>query len=707
MNRPTGIGLGLRWAFLDEALAAPVDPALAFFEISPENYMRRGGYFPAALTTIAERRPLLTHGLMLNVGAATGLDDAYLAELRAFLDALGVAEHTDHLCWTGRDGVCLHDLLPLPFSRRAAQQVADQIRRAQDALARPLALENISYYAAAGAPPGADRGAALAARELEFLHEVLARADAGLLLNVNNVVVNATNHGFDADAFVADLPLDRVVRLHVAGGEVRPHLGGLVIDTHGAPVPAAVRALMGRVVARLGPLPVLYERDHNIPEYAELVAEVRELAAIYDAALADRATTSQTEHGLRDMGPALPSGARQATLELATASRTEHVLRDMRSDPPWAAEQSTLELATASRTEHVLRDMQPGFPSGAEQVALEPATALQPEHVRGHMHPTRPAAARHPALDAASQSAHVLGDIQATRPAVDAHALPGREAAAFDFDASPGLDDIQRALSRLIVDLDGEPGTRAELSEFLRERGVGPAAVASLAGVAPERLLVYRQLIRRQVRGVLADLLPRTAAVRGQAVFDADADAWLAELGPRSRLLRDLPGEFAAWAAPRWSIEHVPGGMPRAPAWLGDLARHELLTHEVGAAPLRPPADPRPFALDARLEFDPSARLGRFAFAVHELTDEPDAIPRCEPTALLLYRDREHTVRTLHLSPLADALLDALLVRGTTVEQAVREAAAATSSALDGELLGRVSVLLADLGERGAVLGAR
>lgn len=601
MNRPTGIGLGLRWAFLDEALAAPVDPSLAFFEISPENYMRRGGYFPAALATVAERRPLLTHGLMLNVGAATGLDDAYLAELRAFLDALGVAEHTDHLCWTGRDGVCLHDLLPLPFSRRAAQQVADQIRRAQDALARPLALENISYYAAAGAPPGADRGAALAARELEFLHEVLERADAGLLLDVNNVVVNATNHGFDADAFVADLPLDRVVRLHVAGGEVRPHLGGLVIDTHGAPVPPAVRALMGRVVARLGPLPVLYERDHNIPEYADLVAELRELAAIYEDALAGR---GHDQDG-------------------SETRETEHVLGDM----------------------------------------------------------------------------HTAGLPQA------AGTSPGLE--TFEPDASPELDDIQRALSRLIVDLDVESGTGAGLSEFLRERGVGPVAIASLAGVDPERLLVYRQLIRRQVRGVLADLLPRTAAARGQAVFDADADAWLAELGPRSRLLRDLPGEFATWAAPRWSIEHVPAGMPQAPAWLGDLARHELLTHEVGAAPLRPPADPRPFALDARLEFDPSARLGRFGFAVHELTDEPDAAPRREPTALLLYRDREHAVRTLHLSPLAEALLDALLVRGTTVEQAVREAAAATGSALDGELLGRVSVLLADLGERGAVIGAR
>ncbi|PCC75605.1 Uncharacterized conserved protein, UPF0276 family [Nannocystis exedens] len=642
MNRPTGIGLGLRWAFLDEALAAPVDPALAFFEISPENYMRRGGYFPAALATMAERRPLLTHGLMLNVGAATGLDDAYLAELRAFLDALGVAEHTDHLCWTGRDGVCLHDLLPLPFTRRAARQVADQIRRAQDALARPLALENISYYAPAGAPPGAARGAALAARELEFLHEVLARADAGLLLDVNNVVVNATNHGFDADAFVADLPLDRVVRLHVAGGEVRPHLGGLVIDTHGAPVPAAVRALMGRVVARLGPLPVLYERDHNIPEYAELVAEVRALAAIYDAALAGRETGSG--HVLEDISSRAP-------LDLSTAERTAHVPADIRPSAPPAALKAP-----------ILADRRPSDPTAAGRAGrVELSTSL--------------------AFDA---------------PAADD---PSR--------ADPELDDIQRGLSRLIVDPTVEPGAPAELAAFLRERGVGPAAVASLAEVDPARLLVYRQLIRRQVRGVLADLLPRTAAARGQAAFELDADAWLAESGPRSRLLRDLPGEFAAWAGPRWSNERVPEDMPRAPAWLGDLSRHELLLHEVGAAPLRPPADPRPFALDARLEFDPSARLGRFAFTVHELPDEPDVAPRREPTALLLYRDREHAVRTLHLSPLAEALLDALLARGTTVEQAVREAAEVTGAALDGEFLGRVSALLADLGERGAVRGAR
>lgn len=571
MNRPTGIGLGLRWAFLDDVLEGPVDPALAFFEVSPENYMRRGGYFPAALAAIGERRPLLTHGLMLNVGSATGLDRDYLAQLRAFLDELGVTEHTDHLCWTGRAGVCLHDLLPLPFTTCSARQVADQVRRAQDVLARPLALENISYYTPAGAPPGATRGPELAARELEFLTEVLTRADIGLLLDVNNIVVNAENFGFDPDAFVAGLPLDRVVRLHVAGGEHRPQLGGLLIDTHGASVPTAVRDLMARVIARTGPVPVLYERDHNIPDYPDLLVEVRELAVLYDQALARR-TTCPIEHAPIDM--------------------------------------SLLKIKTKTS-----------------------------------------------------------GSI-------------------------PDLDAIQRGLDRVIVASHAPAALADDPRAFFAD--LGDPAADWLAAADPDRLLVYRHLVRHQLHGLLADLLPRTAAARGHQAIRADADVWLTELGPRSRLLRDIPAEFVAWAATRWRDATTP--------WLLDLARHELLALEVSAAPARTPAPARPFALDARLDFDPSARLGRFDFAVHLFAD---AAPPCEPTALLLYRDSEHSVRTLHLSPLAEALIDALLVRDLPVETAVRAAAIATGAELDDALLARVSALLADLAERGAVHGAR
>jgi uncharacterized protein (UPF0276 family) len=259
-------------------LAGPIDPDLAFFEVSPENYMRRGGYFPAALHRVAQKRPLLTHGLMLGVGGAR-LDRDYLTRLRAFLDELGVDRHSDHLCWVGGPGACLHELLPLPFRSATARHVADQLCRAQDALARPIALENISDYAALTRDP--NRGRA----ELEFICEVLERAECGLLLDLNNVAVNAHNHGHDAQAFIAGLPLDRVVQLHVAGGEQRPELG-LLIDTHGAPVAPAVKALLVWTLARTGPLPVLYERDHNIPPYPELLDELRELAVVYRAGIA-------------------------------------------------------------------------------------------------------------------------------------------------------------------------------------------------------------------------------------------------------------------------------------------------------------------------------------------------------------------------------------------------------------------------------------
>ena len=279
MDPTAGVGLGLRWAFLDDVLAGPIDPAVAFFEVSPENYMRRGGRFPAALHRVAAARPLLSHGLMLGVGGR--LDRDYLAGLRGFLDELGVDHHSDHLCWVGRPDACLHELLPLPFRSATARHVADNLRRAQDLLARPIALENISYYA------GLARDPQLGVAELEFVCEVLERADCGLLLDLNNVAVNAHNHGHDPRAFVAGLPLTRVVQIHVAGGERRPHLGDLILDTHGAPVSPAVADLLAWTLRRTGPLPVLYERDHNIPPWPQLVTEVQALHAVYAAAIAE------------------------------------------------------------------------------------------------------------------------------------------------------------------------------------------------------------------------------------------------------------------------------------------------------------------------------------------------------------------------------------------------------------------------------------
>lgn len=280
----SGVGLGLRWQLLDDVLAALDDPAsiapIELFEISPENYMRRGGYFPAMLARVAERFPILTHGLTMSLGGVDPLDGAYLAELRRFLDRLGIEAHSDHLCFTGVDGVQTHDLLPLPFTREAARHAADRVRQARAILGRPLAIENITYYLVPGEPE---------MDEATFLGEVLEQADCGLLLDVNNVLVNSRNHrAYEPIEMLSRLPLSRVVSLHVAGHD--RDLGRL-IDTHGAPIADEVLPLVEWVIERTGPLPVVIERDHRIPPFAELLAEARRVREAYDRGLARRSAS--------------------------------------------------------------------------------------------------------------------------------------------------------------------------------------------------------------------------------------------------------------------------------------------------------------------------------------------------------------------------------------------------------------------------------
>ncbi|WP_437875127.1 DUF692 domain-containing protein [Sorangium sp. So ce513] len=277
----TGVGLGLRWEFLDEVLdlldrgeALPVP----FFELSPENYMRRGGYFPAALERVRERCALLTHGLTMSVGGIDPLDAGYLRDLGRFLGRLDPPFHSDHLCFSGVDGRFLHDLLPLPLTSAAAAHAAARIREAEDRLGRPMAIENITYYLAPGRA---------ALDEADFLVEVLERAGCGLLLDVNNLYVNGRNHGVDPAALLEKIPPGRVVAMHVAGHEWRDD-AGLLIDTHGAPVIAPVLDLLARAVARTGPVPVVLERDNDVPPLEALLAERAEVEAAYRRGLAAR-----------------------------------------------------------------------------------------------------------------------------------------------------------------------------------------------------------------------------------------------------------------------------------------------------------------------------------------------------------------------------------------------------------------------------------
>lgn len=277
LGRPlAGVGLGLRWEFLDELLET-TDVQLPFLEVSPENYMRRGGYFPAALEQLLERFRIVTHGLTLSVGASTPPAPAYLRELCAETARVRSPWHSDHLCLSTAGDTVLHELLPLRLDAASAQRAADGIRRAQDALQLPMAIENISFYAHPGRPE---------MTELEFLRAVLEEADCGLLLDVNNVHVNAVNHGYDAQAFIAALPLERVVELHVAGHRRLPDdhfAAGMLLDSHGAPVADPVRELLRTTLRLTGPVPVLLERDNDVPPLEELLAEVDALQELYDA----------------------------------------------------------------------------------------------------------------------------------------------------------------------------------------------------------------------------------------------------------------------------------------------------------------------------------------------------------------------------------------------------------------------------------------
>jgi len=275
-----GVGLGLRFEILDDVVAR-LDAGeglegVGFFEVAPENYMRRGGYVPAALERIAAVFPLLSHGLTLSLGGLDPYDDAYLRELAAFVRRHRAPFHSDHLCFSGAGGRAMHDLLPLPLTREAAAHAARRAREAESRIGVPLVVENVTRYLVPGRPEMS---------EAAFLGEVLERSGARLLLDVNNAYVNALNDGADPLDFLGALPLDRVACVHVAGHERFEDLG-LVVDTHGADVIEAVLALLTWTIERTGPVPVVLERDHRVPPLDVLLAEVARVSAAYDAGLA-------------------------------------------------------------------------------------------------------------------------------------------------------------------------------------------------------------------------------------------------------------------------------------------------------------------------------------------------------------------------------------------------------------------------------------
>ncbi|AMO76762.1 MULTISPECIES: DUF692 domain-containing protein [Pseudomonas] len=265
-----GAGLGLRRSLLPELLAVPAT-AVDFLECAPDNWIGVGGAYGDGLAQLAERFPLACHGLSLSLGGPGPLDLELLRRTRQFLDRHRVGLFSEHLSYCADDGQ-LYDLLPLPFTDEAVRHVAERIRQVQDVLGRRIAVENISYYAAPYQ----------ALSEIEFLRAVLAEADCDLLLDVNNLVVNACNHGYDAAAFLAQVPAERVACIHVAGHY--DEAPDLKIDTHGASVQQPVWNLLAQAYAHCGLVPTLLERDFNLPPLAELLAEVEHIRTLQGAA---------------------------------------------------------------------------------------------------------------------------------------------------------------------------------------------------------------------------------------------------------------------------------------------------------------------------------------------------------------------------------------------------------------------------------------
>jgi uncharacterized protein (UPF0276 family) len=271
MNRQSnypvhGAGLGLRRSFI-EAVAERHPAQVDFWEVAPENWMGIGGRQGKLFRALTERHPFVCHGLSLSIGGPTPLDEDFLRSLKVFLDQHGIGIYTEHLSYCSDDGH-LYDLMPIPFTEEAVHYVAARIRRVQEILERPIAMENVSYYAA----PGKEM------EEIDFLTAVLEEADCGLHLDVNNIYVNSINHRYDAEEFLRRLPGERIVYCHIAGHYVEAE--DLRVDTHGADVIDPVWRLLEQAYERFGVFPTLLERDFNIPPLAHLLREVDTIATL-------------------------------------------------------------------------------------------------------------------------------------------------------------------------------------------------------------------------------------------------------------------------------------------------------------------------------------------------------------------------------------------------------------------------------------------
>jgi hypothetical protein len=263
MTTTLSAGLSLKPEHYEQAHACSADGL--WLEVHPENYMVAGGPRLAWLETIRARHAISLHGVALSLAADAEPDTGHLHRLAELIKRFEPALVSEHLAWSTWQGAYHPDLLPFPRTAQALARIAANVSRAQDVLQRTIAVENPSHYLQI---EGHEFG------EIEFLTELARRTGCSLLLDVNNVHVSANNIGFDAQAYLAAFPAAPISEIHLAGHTQDPtHGAALLIDSHDAPVDAAVWALYERLIARIGRRPTLIERDGNLPVFDELLAE--------------------------------------------------------------------------------------------------------------------------------------------------------------------------------------------------------------------------------------------------------------------------------------------------------------------------------------------------------------------------------------------------------------------------------------------------
>jgi len=287
-----GHGIGLRTAHtraIRAGIAAGVRTgALAdvdWFEIISENFFEPGGNPRRLLREVREHFPIVMHGVAMSLGSTDPLNEAHLARLAALVEEVQPALVSDHLCWSGVAGHHAHDLLPLPFTEEALAHVTARVTRVQEHLGRRILVENVSSYV---------EFTSSHVPEWEFLGALADKADCGILLDVNNVFVNAHNHGFDARKYLRSLPSARVAQIHLAGHSTR---GPLLIDTHDHPVGPEVWDLYRLAVALHGPVSTLIEWDDRLPSLEGVVAEARTARRIAAEVTAADETSVRLAHG--------------------------------------------------------------------------------------------------------------------------------------------------------------------------------------------------------------------------------------------------------------------------------------------------------------------------------------------------------------------------------------------------------------------------